>query len=157
MISHFEQYLTFENIYLWTNYGVIPFWIMLIMIPNHVITQFFVNSIIIPLILGISYIYVVYQTILLDISIFNIFKLYLDLNELYSLLSTESFLLLFWLHFIAINIFIGSWLVRDAAKYNMSRSFTFLPLILVYFAGPVGLIFYWVARVFFAKKIKFHD
>ena len=157
MISHFEQYLTFENIYLWTNYGVIPFWIMLIMIPNHVITQFFVNSIIIPLILGISYIYVVYQTILLDISIFNIFKLYLDLNELYSLLSTESFLLLFWLHFIAINIFIGSWLARDAAKYNMSRSFTFLPLILVYFAGPVGLIFYWVARVFFAKKIKFHD
>jgi hypothetical protein len=157
MISHFEQYLTFENIYLWTNYGVIPFWIMLIMIPNHVITQFFVNSIIIPLILGVSYIYVVYQTILLDISIFNIFKLYLDLNELYLLLSTESFLLIFWLHFIAINIFIGSWLARDAAKYNMSRSFTFLPLILVYFTGPVGLIFYWVIRVFFAKKIKFHD
>ena len=153
MISHFEQYLTFENIYLWTNYGVIPFWIMLIMIPNHVITQFFVNSIIIPLTLGVSYIYVVYQTILLDISIFNIFKLYLDLNELYSLLSTESFLLIFWLHFIAINIFIGSWLARDAAKYNMSRGFTFLPLILVYFAGPVGLIFYWVTRVFFAKKI----
>ncbi len=157
MISHFELYLTFENIYLWTNYGIIPFWLMLIFIPNHAITHFFVNSIIIPLILGSAYIYVVYQTIVLDISIFSIFKLYLNIDELYSLLSSESFLLIFWLHFISINIFIGSWIVRDAAKYNMSRSFTFLPLILVYFSGPVGLVFYWIARIFFAKKIKFHD
>ena len=157
MISHFELYLTFENIYLWTNYGVIPFWLMLIMIPNHSITQFFVNSVVIPLILSSAYIYIIYQTILLDISIFNVFKLYLNLDELYSLLSTESFLLIFWLHLVAINIFIGSWLARDAVKYNMSRSFTFLPLVLVYFSGPVGLVFYWLIRVFFAKKIKFHD
>jgi len=157
MISHFEVYLTFENIYLWTNYGVIPFWLMLIAIPNHAITQFFVNSIIIPLILGSAYIYIIYKTILLDISIFNIFKLYLSLDELYSIFSTESFLLIFWLHFLALNIFIGSWLVRDSTKYNMPRVITFFSLILVYFAGPVGLFFYWLIRVFFAKKIKFHD
>tara|TARA_B110000438_G_C15743108_1_gene619414 strand:+ start:798 stop:1271 length:474 start_codon:yes stop_codon:yes gene_type:complete len=157
MISHFELYLTFENIYLWTNYGVIPFWVMLIMIPNHSVTQFFLNSIIIPLILGGAYIYIIYQTALLDISVFGIFKLYLNLDELYTVFSTESFLLIFWLHFVALNIFLGSWMVRDAGKYNMSRSITFLPLILVYFTGPVGIVFYWLIRLFFSKKIKFHD
>ena len=157
MISHFEIYLTIENIYLWANYGVIPFWLMLVFIPNHSVTQFFLNSIIIPLILASAYIYIIYQTVLLDISVFGIFKLYLNLDELYSAFSTESFLLIFWLHFVALNIFLGSWMVRDSAKYNMSRGITFLPLILVYFAGPVGIVFYWLIRVFFSKKIKSHD
>ena len=157
MISHFEVYLTFENIYLWTNYGVIPFWIMLIAIPNHALTQFFVNSVIIPLILTSAYVYIVYKTILLDISIFNIFKLYLSLDELYSIFSTESFLLIFWLHFLALNIFIGSRLARDSIKYSIPRAITFFSLILVYFCGPAGLVFYWIIRVFFAKRIKFHD
>ena len=94
MLVQLQDYLTFENIYLWSNFGVIPFWLMLIMIPNHSITQFFVNSVVIPLILSSAYIYIIYQTILLDISIFNVFKLYLNLDELYSLLSTESFLLI---------------------------------------------------------------
>jgi len=130
---------------------------MLIAIPNHALTQFFVNSVIIPLILTSAYVYIIYKTILLDISIFNIFKLYLSLDELYSIFSTESFLLIFWLHFLALNIFIGSWLARDSIKYNIPRAITFFSLILVYFCGPAGLVFYWIIRVFFAKRIKFHD
>lgn len=157
MISHFEIYLTFENIYLWTNYGILPFWFMLIFIPNHRVTEIFVNSIIIPLILASAYIYTIYKTMLLDISIIEIFKIYLNLDGLYTVFATESFLLIFWLHFISLNIFIGSWLTRDAIKYNISRGVTFLPLVLVYFSGPVGLFLYWLIRIFYAKKIRFHD
>ena len=42
-------------------------------------------------------------------------------------------------------------------KYNISRSILFIPLILIYFAGPLGLVLYWIIRVFFAKKLGFHD
>ena len=66
MLSQFQSYLTFENIYLWANFGLIPFWLMLIIIPRSKFTQFFVNSIILPLILALAYIYVLYQAILLD-------------------------------------------------------------------------------------------
>ena len=157
MLIQFEDYLTFENIYLWTNFGVLPLWLMLIIIPNSKFTQFFVNSIILPLILSITYIYIIYQTILLDESIFDFFKLHLSLDNLYTILATESFLLAFWLHFVALNLFLGSWISRDGVKYNMSRSLIFLPLILVYFAGPLGLVLYWIIRVFYAKRISFHD
>ncbi|HIE72773.1 MAG TPA: DUF4281 domain-containing protein [Flavobacteriales bacterium] len=61
MLTQFEDYLTFENIYIWSNLGVLPFWLMLIIIPNSKITQFFVNSIIIPLILSSLYIFVLYS------------------------------------------------------------------------------------------------
>ena len=157
MISQFQSYLTFENIFLWANIGVLPFWLMLILIPNARVTQIFVNSIILPLILGAAYCYTIYQIILLDEPIFDIFKIYLSLDNLYTIFAIESFLLVFWLHFLALNLFLGSWISRDGVKYNMPRSLVFVPLILVYLAGPLGLVLYWIIRVFYAKRISFHD
>ena len=157
MLIQFQSYLTFENIYLWANFGVFPFWLMLIFIPNSRITQIFVNSVILPLILSIAYVYIIYQTILLEEPIFDFFKLYLSLDNLYTIFATESFLLVFWLHFLALNLFLGSWVSRDGVKYGMSRRLLLIPLILIYFTGPLGLVLYWMIRIFFAKKLGFHD
>ena len=157
MLIQFQEYLTFENIYLWTNLGILPFWLMLAIIPNSKFTRFFVNSVILPLILSTCAVYVIYQAILLDESIFEIFKLYSSLDNLYTIFATESFLLIFWLHFTALNLFLGSWISRDGVKHNISRTTVFIPLILVYFAGPLGLVLYWIIRVFYAKRISFYD
>ena len=86
MLIQFVDYLTFNNMYLWTNFGLLPFWLMLIIIPNSKITQIFINSVILPLILSTAYVYVIYQSVLLDESIFDIFKLYLILFNEYPLL-----------------------------------------------------------------------
>ena len=157
MLIQFEDYLAFENIYLWINFGVLPFWLMLIIIPNSRITKIFINSIILPLILATAYVYVIYQTILLDEPMLDIFKLYLNLDNLYTVFATESFLLVFWIHFLALNLFLGSWISRDGIKYNMPRNLVAIPLILIYFTGPVGLVLYWLFRVFYAKRLGFHD
>ena len=157
MLIQFQEYLTFENIYVWTSFGILPFWVMLIIIPNSKFTKFFVNSIILPLILSTAYIYVIYQTVQLDEPISNIIGLYLSLDNLYAVFATESFLLIFWLHFVALNLFLGSWISRDGIIYNMSRSLIFVPLILVYFTGPLGLVLYWILRVFYAKRLSIHD
>ena len=157
MLIQFQNYFTFENIYLWANFGVLPFWLMLIFIPNSKFTQFFVNSIILPLILSAAYVYAIYQAILFEEPIFDFFRLYLNLDSLYTIFATESFLLVFWLHFLTLNLFLGSWVSRDGVKYNISRSLLFIPLILIYFTGPLGLVLYWIIRVFFAKKLGFHD
>ena len=157
MLIQFQSYLTFENIYLWANFGVLPFWLMLIFIPNSRATQIFVNSVILPLILGTTYVYMIYQTVLLEEPIFDVFKLYLSLDNLYTIFATESFLLIFWLHFLALNLFLGSWISRDGVKYGISRSWVSIPLILVYLSGPLGLVFYWMIRIFYAKKLGFHD
>ena len=157
MLIQFQSYLTLENIYIWTNFGVLPFWLMLIFIPNSKFTQFFVNSIILPLILSTAYVYIIYQAILFDEPMLDFFRLYLSLDSLYTIFATESFLLIFWLHFLALNLFLGSWVSRDGVKYNITRSLLFIPLILIYFTGPLGLVLYWIIRVFFAKKLGFHD
>ena len=95
--------------------------------------------------------------IMLDESLLNIFQLYLDMDNLYTLFSTDGFLLIFWLHFMSINLFLGSWMSRDGVKYNMNRKLMFVPLVMVYFTGPLGLVLYWILRVFYSKKLGFHD
>ena len=85
------------------------------------------------------------------------FELYRGLDGLYSMFSSEAFLLIFWLHFLAISLFLGAWISRDSVKYMIPRWFVIISLILTYFTGPVGLSIYWLIRIFFAKKINFND
>jgi hypothetical protein len=157
MIEQFQDYLTFKNIYLYTNFLVLPFWLMIILIPNSKITKILVNSIILPLIFSTTYIFIIYKMIILDESLMQTFQLYLDLDNLYILFSTEGFLLVFWLHFVSINLFLGSWMSSDGVKYSMPRSLVAISLIFVYFMGPVGLVLHWFLRIFYAKKINLYD
>ena len=156
MINNLLDILSYENIYLMANWGVIPFWLLLIILPNHGVTNFFVQSIIAPLLLAGAYSFVAYN-IFLEGNILDSFELYSGLNGLYSMFSSESFLLVFWIHFLAISLFIGAWISRDAQRYMIPRFFVIISLILTYFTGPLGLFIYWFIRIFFAKKINFND
>ena len=156
MINNLLSLLTYENIYLIANWGVIPFWLLLILIPNHQITNFLAQSIIVPILLAVSYAYlsyIVYQ----EGDIFDGFELYSGLDGLYSMFANEALLLIFWLHFLAISLFAGTWIVRDSKRYFIPKVITIPSLILTYFSGPIGLTIYWFFRIFFAKKISFND
>ena len=156
MINNLLSLLTYENIYLVANWGVIPFWLLLIFVPNHGFTNFFTQSIIAPLLLAIGYIYLTFN-LYLEENIFDGFELYSGLDGLYSMFSNEILLLIFWLHFLAISLFAGAWIIRDARRYLIPKIITIPTLILTYFSGPVGIVIYWLIRIFFAKKISFND
>ena len=156
MINNLLSLLTFENIYLIANWGVIPFWLLLIFLPHHQITSFFTQSIIAPLLLALGYAYLSY-TIYLEGNILDGFELYSGLNGLYSMFASEALLLIFWLHFLAISLFAGSWIVRDGKKYFVPKIIIIPSVILTYFTGPIGLVIYWFMRIFFAKKLSFDD
>ena len=156
MINDLLALATSENIYLAANLGVIPFWLLLIFAPNHSLTNFFVQSIIVPMLLAVGYIYLSYN-LYLENNIFDGFELYGGLDGLYSMFANESLLLIFWLHFLAISLFAGSWIIRDSKRYFIPKIITIPSLILTYFTGPVGILVYWFFRIFFAKKISFND
>ena len=156
MINTFDTLLTFENIYLFANWGVLPFWFLLIFIPSHVITKVFCQSVIAPLLLAVAYIFVAYQ-IFLEGGILEGFKLYLGLDGLDEVYSNESLRLIFWLHFLAISLFIGAWIARDSQVHMIPKVFSIPSIAITYFAGPVGIIFYWLVRIFYVKKINFDD
>ena len=156
MLNDLLAYINTENIYLVANWGIIPFWLLLIFAPNNTLTNFFTQSIVVPLLLAIGYSYLSYN-LYLENNIFDGFELYNGLEGLYSVFANETLLLIFWLHFLAISLFAGAWIVRDARKYLIPKIITIPSLILTYFSGPIGLVIYWFTRIFFTKKISFND
>ena len=156
MINTLDGLLTFENIYLFVNWGVIAFWLLLVFMPNHNITKFFSHSIIAPLLLAFAYIFVARQ-IFLEGNIFEGFKLYLGLDEPDEIYSNESLRLIFWLHFLSIRLVVGAWIARDAERHTVPRFLSTPCILTTYFTGPFGIVIYWFVRIFYAKKINFNE
>ena len=77
--------------------------------------------------------------------------------DLRNLFESEAFLIMFWTHFLAVNLFCGAWIMKDSQKLFISKYLVFTPLIITYFIGPIGLVVYWVIRMFYAKRISLLD
>ena len=157
MLSQFQEYLTFGNIYFWSNFGVLPFWLMLIFFPNSKLGSIFVSSIFPIFILSGTYIFVIYKSFLGSYDFGDNFSLYLGIKNLSDLFSNQEFLIIFWIHFLAINLFCGSWMSRDASRLLISKYLMFFPLVITYFIGPLGIFIYWIIRMFYAKKISLYE
>ena len=157
MIEQIYTYFTIEMLYMWINIGILPFWFVLIFFPQSHICRFFVTSIFPFLLLSGSYIFILYKSFLIGYDFVGNFNLYLGLNELSRLFEDNLYLMMFWTHFIAINLFLGGWIVKDAQKFSINKVLLSIPLILTYLVGPIGLFFYWVFRIFYAKKISLYE
>ena len=157
MIEQIAIFFSIEMIYLWLNIGIIPFWLILMFFPQSKICGLMVTSIFPTLILCSLYVYLFYYFFNSGYNFLENFKLYIGLYELMNQLENEAFLILFWTHFLAINFFCGSWIVKDSQKFFMPKIIIIFTLILTYFIGPIGVFVYWLIRIFFAKKISFFD
>ena len=157
MIEQLSNYFTVETIYLWLNISIIPFWVVLVLFPQSKICKFFVTSIFPITILSGTYFYLIYFFFISGYEFLSNFNLYLGVENLKGLFQQDGFILLFWIHFISINLFCGGWVVRDSTKYSVSKYLIMLPLIMIYFIGPIGIFLYWLIRIFYAKKIALYD
>ena len=157
MIDQIYTYFTIEMIFLWLNLGVLPFWLVLIIFPQSQICKVFITSIFPISIISLVYSYLLYSLFNDGYDFLRNFELYLGLSSILNLFSDRSFLILFWCHFLAINLFCGGWIVKDSQKFGINKIWITLPLILTYFIGPIGITIYWFIRIFYSKKISLYD
>ena len=157
MIEQIYAYFTIEILYFWVNLGVLPFWLILIFFPSSNINKFFVTSILPILLLSGAYMFALYKSYLNTYDFFGNFELYLSISNLSNLFSNNLFLILFWIHFVSINLFIGGWMVRDSQKLYINKILVAFPLIITYLIGPLGVFIYWLIRIFYAKSINLYE
>ena len=157
MIEQIYNYFTIEMLYYWVNFGVIPFWLVLIFFPQTYLCKFLVTSILPIFILSGSYLFMLYKAYLGSYDFITNFNLYLGINNLSDLFSNKNFLIMFWTHFVSINLFTGGWIVKDSQKFSINKILLFFPLIVTYLVGPLGLFIYWLIRIFHAKSINLYD
>ena len=157
MIEQIYNYFTIEILYYWVNLGVLPFWLLLIFFPQSQLCRYFVISIFPIFVLSGAYIFMLYKSYLNGYDFYGNFDLYLGINNISNLFSDETFLIMFWTHFISINLFTGGWIVKDSQKFSISKIILIIPLVITYLIGPLGLFVYWLIRIFYAKSINLYD
>ena len=157
MIEQIYTYFTIETLYMWINLGVLPFWFILIVFPQSHLSRIFVTSIFPFFILSGVYIFILYKSYLIGYDFDGNFSLYLGLSELSRLFEDHLYIMIFWTHFIAINLFIGGWIVKDSQKFSINKVLMAVPLIVTYLIGPIGLLLYWIIRIFYAKRISLYE
>ena len=144
-------------IFLWLNLGVLPFWLILVFFPQSQICRVFITSIFPFIILSFIYGYLAYVLFYEGYDFFRNFDLYLGLDSILYLFNDKSFLILFWTHFLAMNLFSGGWIVKDSQMFGINKFLVSLPLIITYLIGPIGIALYWIIRLFYAKRISLYD
>ncbi len=157
MIEQIYTYFTIETLYMWINIGVLPFWFILIVFPQSHLSRIFVTSILPFFILSGVYIFILYKSYLIGYDFDGNFSLYLGLSELSRLFEDHLYIMIFWTHFIAINLFVGGWIVKDSQKFSINKVLMAVPLIVTYLTGPIGLFLYWIIRIFYAKRISLYE
>ena len=157
MIEQIYNYFTTEMFYLWVNIGVLPFWILIIFFPQSHLCKYLATSIFPIFLLSAAYIFILYKAYLGSFDFANNFSLYLGLSSVSELFRDDYYLLMFWTHFVAVNLFIGGWIVKDAQKMYVNKILLAFPLIITYLIGPIGIFIYWIIRIFYAKRLNLYD
>ena len=157
MIEQIYNYFTIEMLYFWVNLGVLPFWFLIIFFPQSQLCKYLATSIFPIFLLSIAYGFVLYKSYLNSYDFLGNFNLYLGIENVTYLFDNNLFLLLFWVHFVSINLFVGGWVVKDSQKFLINKFLIALPLIVIYLIGPIGLFVYWIIRIFYAKRLSLYE
>ncbi len=77
-----------------------------------------------------------------------------SLPEVMKLFTNQNVALAGWIHYLAFDLFVGAWEVRDAQEKGVSHWFVLPCLFLTFMLGPVGFLAYNGVRLLAARKIE---
>ncbi|MCO4760838.1 MAG: DUF4281 domain-containing protein [Myxococcales bacterium] len=135
--------MTADNWLLWAAYAaILPAWLMLIAAPSWRWTQALCRTIAVSLALCGVYV----ALLVLNLPNATDGAGVWSMEQLVLLFSSRSVVLIGWVHYLAFDLFVGSWVASDAAARQLSRVLVAPCLLLVLMVGPAGLLSYAVLR-----------
>lgn len=137
--------ITPDQLYLALNYGVMPFWALIIFVPFLKITDRLVHSVLAPIVLGVTY------TWLLANVMGGVVQMpegagFGTLDALMKTFSMKEAVVAGWAHYIVFDLFVGAWIARDAQRVGINQFVVAPSLLLTFLVGPIGLLSYLLLR-----------
>jgi hypothetical protein len=134
-----------EQIFTMANTIALIAWLLLIIAPRWFLTGKIVLSGAVSLLLSAAY-------LVLIVAFFGSAEGgFGSLAGVMRLFTNEWVVLAGWIHYLAFDLFVGAWEVKDAQAKNISHWLVVPCLILTFMLGPIGLLLYGVLRLFLAK------
>ena len=139
-----ELHLTPELVFTYANYGVLPFWALLIFIPHLKLTDLIVHSVAAPLLLGVVYLWLFLDGAFTQ----NGASLadFMTLAGVMKLFTMKEAVVAGWVHYLVFDLFVGAWIGRDAQRCAVPHLLVIPCLLLTLLLGPLGLLAYLLLR-----------
>ncbi|HUH01933.1 MAG TPA: ABA4-like family protein [Kofleriaceae bacterium] len=130
-----------DRVFLICTYAVLPAWGLLVLAPRWAWTDRLINRVWIPVLLGLVYVWAALAgPTVPEGAGFG------SLAAVIILFSSPFMMLAGWIHFLAFDLFIGAWQVRDARRHGVAHLFVIPCLVLTLLFGPTGLLLYFAVR-----------
>ncbi len=114
-------------------------WLLLILVPRWRWTQV-LSGTVIPLSIALVYAVLIVRYMPGADGGFG------SLADVAKLFAQPGLLLAGWVHYLAFDLFVGSWEVRDATRRGVPHVLVIPCLIMTFMLGPMGLLTYWGLR-----------
>lgn len=118
------------------NFVALCGWLLLIALPGKTSVTHLISGVVIPAVFAVVY------TVMIAIHFGGSEGGFSSLPDVARLFSNPWLLLAGWLHYLAFDLLIGSWEVRDARERGIPHLLVVPCLILTFLFGPAGWLLY---------------
>lgn len=126
-------------------------WLLLIVLPRWRHGPHLIAAVVIPALLAIAYIVLFVAGVPGSEGGFG------SLDAVATLFENRAALLAGWIHYLAFDLFIGAWEVRDAQRLRITHWLVIPCLLLTLFAGPAGLLLYLALRAAMRRRLTIQE
>jgi hypothetical protein len=127
---------TAETLFSIANMVAMMGWVLLIVLPQQKVTLMVVRNGVLSMALAVAY------AMLIILYLFNAEGGFDSLHNVGELFSNPYVLLAGWIHYLAFDLLIGCWQVRDAQRHGLSHRWVIPSLLCTFLAGPAGYLLY---------------
>lgn len=138
--------MTAERLFSILNLMTIAAWLPLVILPR---ARWATRGVpvVVPLLLAVVYVVLVASTLPHSEGGFS------SLSAVRTLFENHWALLAGWVHYLAFDLFVGGWEVRDAQRRGIPHLLVIPALLLTFLFGPGGLLLYLVTRSFAREEV----
>jgi hypothetical protein len=126
---------------------VLPGWLLLLLAPRWRFTARLVCAVVVPGLLALLYVALIAARWAGAEGGFS------SLEDVRRLFADPYLLLAGWVHYLAFDLFVGAWEVRDAQRLGIPHLLVVPCLVLTFLFGPAGLLLYGIVRAVRTRRI----
>ena len=137
-----------DTVFQIANRGIIVFWLLLIVAPRWKGTDFLVNSVVVPVVIGLTYTWLIARVFMGEGAADGSFT---SLHGVMAFFTSPVAATAGWIHYLVFDLFIGAWETRDARRRGVPHLAVIPCLIVTLLFGPIGFLLYLILRAALGK------
>lgn len=130
------------------SYSVLPAWLLLVLAPRWRGTDRVVHAGVIPIVLGIAY-----AILLFTDRPGPQGSSFFTLDGVMRIFTSRQTVIACWMHYLIFDLFVGSWIARDARRLAIPHPAIIPSLVLTLLFGPIGLVSYLALRAALRRRL----